>query len=230
MSKRHPAASRRPTTSVESDDAFVAGVLQVSHWAKANQRTLVIFGVILAAIILVVISFSSQRARQMEQAVVQLEALQNEVFADPIAAKGLLSQYLEQFGNTPYAGEAALQLAQLYLQDDQADLAVRALDRVGIAVTDPLGAQAFGLRARAQETIGDLDGAASSYLAVAEDGLMAFERQGARAEAARIRELQGDWSAAAALYREILDGLDVTSADRGLFEMRLAEAEHRAGG
>lgn len=230
MTKRHPAAPKRPTTSVESDDAFVAGILQVSHWARANQRTLVIFGVVLAAIVLVAVSFSSQRARQMEQAVVQLEALQNEVYADPIAAKGLLSNYLEQFGNTPYAGEAALQLAQLYLQDDQAELAVRALDRVGITVTDPLGAQAFGLRARAQETVGDLDAAEASYLEIAENGSMAFERQAARAEAARVRELKGDWAGAAELYREILENLDATSVDTGLYEMRLAEAEHRAGG
>jgi hypothetical protein len=229
MAKGHPKSSRRvggQKKGGEPDDAFVAGILEFSHWAKANQTTLAIFGVVLAVIIIGVFSYSKQRERQMQQAGIQLEQIQASLGAgDPDAAKVGLSQYLEQFGSTPYAGEAALLLGQLYLDTDQPDLALRALDRVSIAPGDPLGAQALTLEGRAQEMSGNLADAEGTYLRIADGANMAFERTAARASAARIRELRGNAAGAAELYREILDELDANHPDRGLYEMRLAEAE-----
>lgn len=231
MTKRHPTTARRPgqTAPADSDDAFVAGVLQFSHWAKANQKTLVIFLVAVVAVVVLALSYSSQRGRQLEQAGLELERLQATMaIGDPDAAKVGLSQYLEQFGNTPYAGEAALLLGELYLESEQPDLALRSLDRAGIGVGDPLGAQAFTLRARAQEMSGASAEAEETYLEIAEGAGMSFERMQARAEAARVRETRGDWAGAAALYQEILDEMETADPDRGLYEMRLAEAEGRA--
>ncbi|UCC26962.1 MAG: tetratricopeptide repeat protein [Gemmatimonadales bacterium] len=215
----------------EPDDAFVAGVLEFTNWAKANQTTLAIFGVVLAVIIIGVISYSSQRERQLQQAGIQLEQIQVSVgVGDPDGAKVGLSQFLEQFGNTPYAGEAALLLGQLYLESAQPDLALRALERVDIAPGDPLGAQALTLQARAQEMTGSLAEAEETYLQIADGAPMAFERTAARASAARVRALRGNPSGAAELYREILEEMEATDPDRGLYEMRLAEAEAAARG
>ncbi|HSG47993.1 MAG TPA: tetratricopeptide repeat protein [Longimicrobiales bacterium] len=231
MTKRHPTSARRPGQNkpAESDDAFVAGVLEFSHWAKSNQKTLVIFAVAVVLVIVVALSYASQRGRQLEQAGLELERLQATMaIGDPDAAKVGLSQYLEQFGNTPYAGEAALLLGELYLESEQPDLALRALERAGIGVGDPLGAQALTLRARALEMSGSLQAAEETYLEIAEGASMSFERTLATADAARLREAQGNWAGAAELYREILAGLELSDEDRGLYEMRLAEAEARA--
>lgn len=230
MSKVHPQSQRRSKKVSDSDDAFVAGVLTFSGWAKANQTTLTIFGVALAAIIFFAVMYANQRTRQLDQAAIQLEQIQASVGAgDPDAAKVGLSQFLEQFGGTPYAGEAALVLGQLYLESDQPDLALRALDRVDIGAGDPLGPQALTLEARAREMSGELEAAERLYLEIADEAPMAFERTAARASAARIRELRGNAAGAAELYREILDGMENTDPDWGLFQMRLAEAEAQAG-
>lgn len=231
MTKRHPTSARRtgPNKPAESDDAFVAGVLEFSHWAKSNQKTLVIFVVAVVMVVVVALSYANQRGRQLEQAGLELERLQATMaIGDPDAAKVGLSQYLEQFGNTPYAGEAALLLGELYLESEQPDLALRALERAGIGVGDPLGAQALTLRARAQEMSGALEAAEETYLEIADGAAMSFERILASADAARLREAQGDWAGATELYRDILDGLELSDEDRGLYEMRLAEAEGRA--
>lgn len=231
MTKRHPTSARRPGQNkpADSDDAFVAGVLEFSHWAKSNQKILVIFIVAVVLVIVVALSYASQRGRQMEQAGLELERLQASMaIGDPDAAKVGLSQYLEQFGNTPYAGEAALLLGELYLESEQPDLALRALERADIGVGDPLGAQALTLQARAHEMAGSLAAAEETYLEIAEGASMSFERVLASADAARLREAQGDWAGAAELYREILAGLELSDEDRGLYEMRLAEAETRA--
>lgn len=233
MTKRHPSASRRPGQGkpADSDDAFVAGVLEFSQWAKKNQKILVIFAVAVVAVVLVSISYAGQRQRQLDRAGEELENIQaTMLIGDPDAAKVQLSQYLEQFGNTPYAGEAALVLAQLYLETDQAELALRALERAGLGPRDPLRAQAETLRARALEMNGDAAQAEEIYLEVAEDAVMSFERTAARTEAARLRETRGDWAGAAELYRTILDGMELADPERGRIEMRLAEAETHGGG
>lgn len=233
MAKRHQTPTRRPGQGRPSDDddAFVAGVLQFSNWAKANQKILVIFSVALVAVVLLTLSYVNQRGRQIEQAGVELERIHATLnIGDPEAAKGALSQYLEQFGGTPYAGEAALLLGRLYLDSEQPELALRALDRAGIGLRDPLGAQAFTLRARAQEMSGDLAAAEETYLEVADGATMSFERSAARTDAARLKEAQGDWAGAADLYDRILQDMETADPDRGRFEMRLAEARVRAGG
>jgi predicted negative regulator of RcsB-dependent stress response len=229
MAKRHQTNTRsRQDRPSDSDDAFVAGVLEFSNWAKANQKILVVFSVAVVAVVLLAVSYSNQRARQIEQAGLELERIHATLsVGDAEAAKGALSQYLEQFGGTPYAGEASLLLSRLYLESEQPELALRSLDRADLSLRDPLGAQAFTLRARAQEMAGDLGLAEETYLDVADGASMSFERTAARTQAARLREAQGNWAGAAALYDEILSDLEMTDPERGRYEMRLAEARTR---
>ncbi|MEJ2541260.1 MAG: hypothetical protein P8188_15045, partial [Gemmatimonadota bacterium] len=126
-------------------------------------------------------------------------------------------------------GEAALLLGELYLESEQPDLALRALTDAGIDPSDPLGPQAVRLEARAHEAAGDYAAAENSYLTVADQTEMSFERREAWADAARMRELQGDWSGAATLYGQILSGLEDDDPSRGLYEMRREEARMHAG-
>ena len=67
------------------------------------------------------------------------------------------------------------------------------------------------------------DEAETAYLAVSEAATLDFERRDALADAARARARSGDHAGAADLYRQILEDLDETHYERGLYEMRLAE-------
>lgn len=221
--RSHTGGSRQ---SPDSDDQFVAGVLEFSTWAKQNQGTLSVVGIVLVAVVAAFIYVSDRREARLEAAGSRLTALQTSLnMGDPEAAKVGISQYLEEFADTPYGGEAALTLARLYLDTDQPELALRALDRVDFALGEPMGAQAFLLRGKAQEAVGDLEGAEETFLAVASDARMSFERNEGRAQAARIRTAMGDYDGAAELYASILDGMEPSDPERGLYEMRLGEVE-----
>ena len=49
MSKRqHPSARRTPQTPHDQDDAFVAGVIDFSEWARTHRQALTLVGVAVA--------------------------------------------------------------------------------------------------------------------------------------------------------------------------------------
>lgn len=224
--RSHSGGNRQAS---DSDDQFVAGVLEFSNWAKRNQGTLGAVGVALVAIVAIFVYIGDRQEAKLDQAASRLTALQTSLnMGDPEAAKVGISQYLEEFADTPYGAEAALTLARLYMDTDQPDLALRALDRVDFALGEPMGAQAFLLRGKAQEATGDLEAAEETFLAVASDARMAFERTEGRAQAARVRTTMGNYAGAADLYEDILDGLEPSDPERGVYEMRLGEVEAQA--
>lgn len=224
----HSGGSSSPSTS---DDQFIARVLEFSNWARANQRVVTIFGIVLVAIVASVIYLVENRQTRIAEAGTRLEQIQGSLgIGDPEAAKVGLSQFLEQFGDTPYGGEAALILARLYMDTEQPDLAIRALERVDLSLGEPLGAPATLLEAQAHEMAGNLAAAEEAFLRVAEGAEMQFERTDGRSQAARVRTAMGDYQGAAELYEEILAELEPSHPDRGLYEMRLGEVEALARG
>ena len=49
MSKRqHPSTRRNPQTPHDQDDAFVAGVIDFSEWARTHRQALTLIGVAVA--------------------------------------------------------------------------------------------------------------------------------------------------------------------------------------
>jgi hypothetical protein len=230
MAKRQQPPRGRQARPESDEDAFVAGVLQAGSWAKANQTLVIALAVVVVVGVAGVIYLRNFQNQKLQAAAIELEAIQSIIAAgNPDAAKADLSLYLEQFAGTPYAGEAALVLAELYLDSDQPELALRSLTEAAIAASDPLGPQSIRLEARAHEASGDYGAAEAGYLSVAEATDMSFERRAAWADAARMRELQGDWAGAATLYGQILAGLDDDDPSRGLYEMRREEARTQAG-
>jgi predicted negative regulator of RcsB-dependent stress response len=227
MSKtRRNPPSQKDRTSDSGEDQFVVGVVSASRWAQKNQTVVTVFSVVLVVVVVLVWSWSGARERQLQEAGIRLESLQATLYSgDPEAAKVGFSQYLEQFGDTPYAGEAGIVLARLYLDSDQPELAIRSLERVGLTLSDPLGAEALMLEAKAREVSGDLASAEETFMRIADGASMAFQRQDAAAQAARVRAARGDLEGAAELYRGIVAELEVGDADRGFYEMRLAEVE-----
>lgn len=167
--RRPHSGGNRPDP--DSDDQFVAGVLEFSTWAKRNQGTLTVVGVVLVAIVAAFIYLGDRQEAKLAEAASRLSTLQ-----------------------------ASLNM----------------------------GAQAFLLKGKAQEAVGDLQAAEETFLAVADEARMTFERNEGRAQAARVRTTMGDFAGAAELYESILAGLEPSDPERGLYEMRLGEVEAQA--
>jgi predicted negative regulator of RcsB-dependent stress response len=236
MAKR-PKTPRKIVTEVpaESDDAFVARVFEVSTWAQRNSQLLILAGITLALLLGGVVYYASYRRDLNRQAVAELERVGNiAAVAAPSgetsAAEAELNSYIERFGGTRHAAEAELLLAQLQLRQGRAEQAVVTLEDFPRSDRDPLGIQARTLLGRAYEELGRFDEAETAYLSVADAASLDFERRDAQADAARARSRRGDHAGAAELYRQILEDLDETHYERGLFEMRLAEEEAGARG
>lgn len=227
MAQRHPSSRRRgrgDSKDAEPDDVFIARLVEFSTWAKANTQTLVLFGVVLAVIVGGVFYYVNFRRTLEDQALIQLEQIQQTVRAgEPAAARAEVSQFLQRFEGTNAADEARLLLAGLHVQDGQYDEAIRVLDESGISLREPMGVQMETLRAKALEAAGREEEAESAYLRVADAAELDFQRIAALEDAARVRIAGEDYEGAAELYERILDGLEETHPDRGSYEMRLAE-------
>ncbi len=229
MSKRHPQQrSRSRTSASDGDDVFVAGVLDASTWARKNQSKLTIGGIVVAVILLGGWYWTSYTANLEEAGLVELEQIQQTLsLGDAETGKVALAQYLERFGGTPYAAEASLLLAELYLETNQPAQAIETLRNSGVGLGDPLGPQVHVLQARAWEEQGEFARAAELYLDVGRRAPIEFQRVEALSDAARMRTELGQFGDAIAIYDEILATMEVSDAGRGEFEMRKAELEAR---
>jgi predicted negative regulator of RcsB-dependent stress response len=232
MAKRHPASRRRPADhSSEPDDVFVAKVVELSTWSKRHSQALILMGVALAVLVVGTVYYVNYRERVALAAVQELEVIQqNLTLADPAATELRLAQYLERFGSTPYGGEARMLLAQMYLQRGESALAVLTLEEGAVGLGEPIGPQMAVLLARAYEAQNRFGEAEDLYLRVADGAELEFQRVEALLDAARIRLELGNAAGAAELYEELLEGSELSDPDRGLYEMRLAEARTRAAG
>ena len=231
MAKRHPSSRRRPSEAPsEPDDVFVAKVYEITAWAKHNSQAFIFIGLALALVLGGGLYYYNYRANLNAQAMANLERVHQTLSANDVeGAQAQLVSFLEQFSGSRHGEEGRLLLGQVYLADDQPELAIRTLSEAP-ALRHPLGAQLRMLLARAYEEVGRLDEAAVQYLEVAEGAPMDFQQREALGDAARVRSQAGNHNGAAELYRRILDGLDddVTPDERGLYELRLEEAQHAA--
>lgn len=231
MAQRHPGSSRsRPgeTKSADADDLFVARTLEFLGWAKGNSQVLILFGIALAVVLMGTLYYVNWRGGQAEIAVAELERITQGVgISDPEASKISLEQYLERFAGTPYASEARLLLGQLYLDGGQAGQAMATLEASNVSLREPLGVQLATLEARTLEAQDRGSEAEALYLRIADTAELSFQRVGAWEDAARLRMAAGDFAGAAELYQRLLDEGEFSVEQRGIYEMRLGEAQAR---
>lgn len=228
---RHPSSRRMQEEKKETEDVFVEKVVEVSNWAKRNSQALVIAGVAVVLLAAAGVYVRNVRANRLEQAVAQLEQVQQAVaFGEREAAKASLNQYLVTFDGTPYALEARLVLGQVHLEEGDAEAAVEVLaPAVREMDSAPIGLQAAFLMASAYEDMGRLDEAERTFLRIANTAEMTFQIREALAGAARIRTNQGDFAGAAELYADVLRDMEETDQERSYWEMRLEEVTARMG-
>ena len=229
MAKRHPNSPKRDK-KVSDDDAFVAGVLEASNWAQKNQQTLVTGGiavVILAAVGWYVVSNS---ATTWDAALVELERVTAIASSgDAEQGKAELIAYLEDFGGTPYADEARLALATLFLQTDLPTQALETIDEAAAGPRDPMGPQFLSLEAKAHEAAGALAEAERTYLELADVAGYDFQRRTALEDAARIRAIQENYEGAAQIWTDLAAELPSSDPQKGMYQMRAAEMDALAG-
>jgi predicted negative regulator of RcsB-dependent stress response len=232
MAKRRPISRRSADHSkaLEPDDAFVTRLVEFSTWARSNRQTLIIFGVVLVTLIGGIVYYVRFSATLEEQAAVEIERIEQQMQAGDVAtARSQLSQFLDRYGGTDSAAEARLILAQLHLTSGQVQEALSVLEGSDTSVRNPLGLQLEVLRAKTFEAAGRPTDAERAYLRAADAADLQFVRVDALADAARIRMSLGNPAGAADLYERILSDLPEGHPDRGVYQMRLAEAEVQAG-
>ncbi len=224
MTQRHPGQRK---ASEHEEDIFVAKILEAGNFAKAHQQILTVVGVVLVLALAAGIYYRNYRGSLVDQAANQLEQIHQTVaLQDVQGAKDQLAVFVDRFGGTPYAGEARMLLGELYLQTGDVEQAIAVLEPMASQPREPLELQAGALLGAAYEQAKRWKDAEAEYLKVADRSRLDFQVRDALSSAARIRAQQGDDKGAAELYQRILDKMDATAPDRGLYEMRLAEVAH----
>jgi predicted negative regulator of RcsB-dependent stress response len=226
---RHPSARRVHRQETAPDDAFVAGVLETTVWAKRHRRTIIIAGVTAAVLIGGLLYWLSYRSDLRERANTELTQVRAVALSGnvPLATREL-QQYLDRFGGTPAAREARMLLARVHIEGNQPQQAVDIIRGDARNVRSDMGANAAFLLASAYEAAQELQRAEEVYLRLGDDARFSFQRQEALDAAARIRLQRGDHAGALQLYERLVETTPETSPDRQVFELRLGEARARA--
>ena len=225
MSKRHPGSRRaHQEPSADPDDIFLARLLAVGNWARANQQLVMILGVVVAIAIAGAVYYNGYRETLVEQAAEQIESVhQSIMLQDTEGAKNELITFLERFSGTAYEGEARLLLGDLYLQSADPQQARQVLEPLGSSPRAPIEFQGAALLGAAYEEEGRLDDAEATYLRIAERSELDFQVRNALSNAARIKVSQGDGEGAIRLYQRALDTFEANEPARGIYELRIQE-------
>lgn len=225
---RHPIAHRVPQSDTP-DDVFIARLLELAAWARTHTRALTIGIVALVGAILIAAYVRNFQATARAAAETRFVAVQQTVASGNTAlAIRDLEAFLATHGRTHVADEARILLAQSYLAEGQPQKAIEAIDKLAGSIGKGLGTTAALLKAAALEVDGRTDEAEALYLRIADDARYNYERMEALEAAARIRMDRGDAAGASQLYDRLVSLAADGSADKAIYQMRLAEAKARA--
>ena len=224
---KHPTA-RRVHRTENADDAFVAGVLESSVWARNHSRIITVAGVALIVALGVVLYLRNYRSTLNNRATVELTAVRQTVLQGnrQLSIRDLNS-YVSKYGKTPSGDEARLMLAQLYAEDGQTANAVKAIKPSADDPGGPDGASAALLLGSIYEAGNQASEAEKVYLKVADDARFGFEKREALERAAGLRIQRNDAAGAAQLYDRAMKTLPEDSPERNVYQMRIAEVSPR---
>ncbi len=216
--------SPKPNTPATDEDAFVTTTLQATNWARQNATVLVLGLVVVVVSVASLLYYRGYRSDLRTDAAARIEMLQQRI--DIGAQEGVredLQVFLQRYGDTPASDEARIALAQLLVEEGNAEGAAETLEPMARNVERPLGAQAATLLASLFEDMGNMQGAETLYLRLAEDAQLGFQSRDALAAAARLRSARGDQAGALELYDRLLESPDGLGPNRSLIELRRAE-------
>jgi hypothetical protein len=221
-------ARRAPRTALESDDAVMLRAAELAAWAKKNVRTVMYALGGAAVLVLGFFYYQFNETQRADRAAKDFLALQSTISNDTAAALRQFDQFAQNHPGTDEAAQSRMLAAQLWMAKGNTAKAIEDARSVADGKTALrndgrllLGA-ALGAAGKRQE-------AESTYLSLADDAKLLYQKQDALSQAALLREQANDWKGAAELYRRILDTTEKGTADRVSVQMHLAEAEAHAG-
>lgn len=216
---------------VDPDDRATQRAMAFAAWAKRNRNMIIAASVIAFAVIAGVLFYRYSQAAARARASAEYMTVQQaaEMAGNPAAVTRQLTNFIAAHDGTPEATEARLALAEIHLRAGEPQKAIPVL-REPAGGSSVLAVQASMLLGAAQAQAGQRDAAIQTYTQAAEAAQAPYLRNEALSEAALLHEQAGNWKAAAELYRRMVDASEKGTMDRTIFEMRLAEAEARAGG
>jgi hypothetical protein len=106
MTTRHPTARRVHRPETQPDDAFVAGVLETTAWARKHQRILIIGGIAAAVLVTALVLWLTNRASTRERAATEISQVRAVALSGnaPLAIREL-EQFVARYGRTPAGQE-----------------------------------------------------------------------------------------------------------------------------
>jgi predicted negative regulator of RcsB-dependent stress response len=221
------ARNRAPQASLEAEDRIAMRAAELAAWARRNVQTIGIVTGIVLAVVIGTLVYRWNQQRKADEAAVQWLQVQSAAAEGP-AGVARLTTFANNYAGTNEADEARLTLAGMYLDQNQAAKAAEEARRVaeGGGVMAFQGRMMLGAALAKQN---QRDQAIAAYLQAASETDLLFQRQEARSEAALLYEEAGNWAKAAETYRAMLQETEKGTVDRTIMELRVAEAEARAG-
>jgi predicted negative regulator of RcsB-dependent stress response len=221
--------ARRPKRpqQAEPDDLILARVLEAAEWTRRNA---ILVGATVATLVVVIAGLFWYRwnvERQREDAAIAFLQVEQAVLSgDQGIAAQQLQDFLQQHSDTPYGDEARVLLGQVHLRAGRNTEAIAALQPVADRMDDSVvGAQAGLLLASAQVAAGQQEEAIETYLEVGEEADTQFRRREGLTGAALLMQEGQDYAGAVEIFQQLVDMTEEGSADRLIYEMRLAEAQ-----
>lgn len=229
MASSTVARSRLPQSKLDSDDALALRAAELSAWARRNVR--MIIGIAAVALVVVggLLVWKYSQAQQRAAAGERLLSLSANPVTGSAAGMRELESFIRQYDGTPEANEARLMLSQALLDQGQPARAIPHLREVADGGSG-LASQAAMMLGSTHAQAGDRPAAIRAYQQAADKARMKYQKFEALGQAALQHELAGNHKAAADIYRGLLAESEKGSQQATIIEMRLTEAQARAGG
>ena len=222
-------ATKAKKEQVNTEDRVMEGVVTAVTWAERNRRLVTLGTVALVALVMAGWAYVDYRGKMSERAAVRLDEIRmtSSAGAPSPQVQADLSEFIGQFGGTPFAGEARLYLAQLQLRENNLEGAIRTLEPAAdLSTGTPVAFRAASSIAAAEEMAGRPDEAIQWHERIASSAQFDFQRFDAIGEQARIHAQEGRLDRSADLYRQLLESDEPAGQDQAsLWAIRLGEVE-----
>lgn len=229
-------ATKAKKEPVNTEDRVMEGVVTAADWAERNRHLVTLGTIAVIAILFAGWAYLDYRSKIAERAAVRLDEIRmtSQAGAPIEQVRGDLTEYVIQFGGTPFADEARLYLAQLDLRGNDFDAAIERLQPAAdLSTRTPVAFRAAETIAAAHEMAGRPEEAIEWYERIVRQAVFEFQRQDALGEQARILARTGDLARSETIYRQLLDEeTPQTEDEASIWAVRLGEIEalRAAGG
>ena len=212
---------------VETEDRIMQKIAQATAWAQQNSRVAILAALLLVGAVGAVLVYMDYRSDLEAQAAVRLDEIRMGMRGTPPAQiRAQLGSYVDQFGSTGPADQARILLAEMELERDSVEAAIRLLEPVIDLDGGPVGYNAGWLRAVAEEQRDDREAAAEWYERLADAAPHEYQRHRALAARARLHEYAGEYGPAEEIYAELAAAEDAAQAS--FYGVKLGEVRARA--